>query len=237
MGDPFVHSEKETGNYWVSISDLMSGLMLIFLAIALFFMLQIRREQRDIEGVALVYDTLRIDLYDSLYDEFKDDLVEWGAEIDKETLSVRFKEPDVLFDSGESGLKPLFVNILNDFFPRYLQILKSPDYEEHIEEVRIEGHTSSFWAETTGDIAYMNNMVLSQRRTRSVLNHVLFMRHDYVLNNKEWLKSRITANGLSSSKLVFVNGVENRPQSQRVEFRIRTDAEDQMNRILSQIER
>jgi outer membrane protein OmpA-like peptidoglycan-associated protein len=236
VSEPFVTREEDSNEAWISVSDLMSGTMLVFLAIALFFMLQIQNEQREIEDVAKVYDNLKTELYKDLIEEFKDDLQDWGAEIEQDTLTVRFREPDVLFDLGSAGLKPRFIRILDDFFPRYVKILKRPEYEEHIEEIRIEGHTSSVWRfDTSEDSAYLLNMDLSQRRTRSVLANVLFLSHEFVARNREWLKIHITANGLSSSKLILVDGKEDPQRSQRVDFRIRTDAEEQMNEIFSHI--
>jgi outer membrane protein OmpA-like peptidoglycan-associated protein len=141
-----------------------------------------------------------------------------------------------LFDLGSAGLKPRFIRILDNFFPRYVQLLNKSKYDEHIEEIRIEGHTSSIWRfDTSEDAAYLYNMDLSQTRTRSVLEHVLFHSDEFVTRNREWLKTHITTTGLSSSKLIFVDGKEDPQRSQRVDFRIRTDAERQMNQILSHI--
>ena len=72
-------------------------------------------------------------------------------------------------------------------------------------------------------------MELSQNRTRSVLSYCLQM---VEADKKEWTKARITANGLSSSHLIFnMDGTENAALSRRVEFRIRTNAEKQLEKI------
>ena len=48
----------------------------------------------------------------------------------------------------------------------------------------------------------------------------------------DWTVARITANGLSSSHLIFnKDGTENQELSRRVEFRIRTNAEKQLEEI------
>ena len=46
-----------------------------------------------------------------------------------------------------------------------------------------------------------------------------------------WLKGLITANGLSSSQPILVNGAEDFELSRRVEFRVRTNAEKQLEEI------
>ncbi|MEE9256231.1 MAG: OmpA family protein, partial [bacterium] len=49
-----------------------------------------------------------------------------------------------------------------------------------------------------------------------------------------WAKSNITANGLSSSKIVkTATGEENKLLSRRVEFRVRTNADQMIARILA----
>ena len=94
-----------------------------------------------------------------MYRTFKDDLPVWHASLAKD-LSVRFEEPSVQFDIGQSILKPEFSRILSNFFPRYVRILSSDRFRNEIEEVRIEGHTSSLWKNMAAEPAYYENMRL-----------------------------------------------------------------------------
>jgi outer membrane protein OmpA-like peptidoglycan-associated protein len=74
-------------------------------------------------------------------------------------------------------------------------------------------------------------MALSQSRTRTALQYVLML--PQVKEQQTWLKSHLTANGLSSSKLIYdANGIENKNASQRVEFRVRTNADARISEIL-----
>jgi outer membrane protein OmpA-like peptidoglycan-associated protein len=79
-------------------------------------------------------------------------------------------------------------------------------------------------------------MRLSQNRTRTVLRYVLgTLGRDSV---SDWTKNLITANGLSSSDLIYTgSGKEDREASRRVEFRVRTNAESQLEQILNQLVR
>jgi hypothetical protein len=55
---------------------------------------------------------------------------------------------------------------------------------------------------------------------------------------KTWLISRLTANGLSSSRLRLTStGEEDREASQRVEFRVRTNAEVRIGEILREVQK
>lgn len=222
--------------HWIPLSDLMTGLMMMFMLIAILYMIKVENETQKIKDVAVIYNEMRSQLYEDLNAEFKQDLVKWGAELDKD-LTIRFKEPDVLFDTGKDGLKPKFIEILNDFFPRYIKILGSGKYKQSIEEIRIEGHTSSIWSVGTPEnTAYFLNMELSQARTRSVLQYVLLLPR--INAQQQWLKEHLTANGLSSSKLIYdANGKENKEGSQRVEFRVRTNADARISEILKTVQK
>jgi outer membrane protein OmpA-like peptidoglycan-associated protein len=218
--------------HWIPLSDLMTGLMVMFLLIAVMYMNRIEVERNKIREVAITYSELRDGLYEDLEKEFRSDLPKWKAELIKTDLSLRFTEPEVLFSTGSSELKPQFKMILADFFPRYVSILSSSKYRKSISEIRIEGHTSSAWTgAVTDEDAYYFNMDLSQARTRSALQYVLELTP--VSGEKSWLKQLLTANGLSSSHLaVRTDGAEDAERSRRVEFRVRTDAETRIAKIL-----
>ena len=186
-----------------------------------------------VKEVAVLYDQKRTVLYEQLVQEFASDLAQWNAEID-EDLTVRFNEPDVLFAVGSSQLRRKFINILDDFFPRYLALITSQEFRDSIAELRIEGHTSSFWNREnppSEQIAYLKNMDLSFERARSVLRHVMAL--PKVEDEQPWLRKHLTANGLSSSRLITdEQGNELTDRSQRVEFRVRTDVESRITKIL-----
>lgn len=223
-------------DHWIPLSDLMTGLMMVFMLVAIAFMIQVEQlmhkaeqQARQMKDVAVLYDETRERLYSELDNEFHADLRRWNAKLDRD-LAIRFEEPDVLFDNGKAELKPQFKKILDDFFPRYVRVIEK--YEDSIEEIRIEGHTSKFWNfQTPDDDAYFKNMELSQSRTRSTLQYVLLL--GAVAHQRNWLTAKLTANGLSSSRLRRnSDGSENPQASQRVEFRVRTNAEARLGEIL-----
>lgn len=218
--------------HWLSVSDLMAGLMMVFLFIAITLMRDAIIERDRMREVAVTYQENQRAIYNALIDEFQQDLPRWDAYIDSESLSFDFQSPDVLFESGESDIQPRFRTILADFFPRYLEVLD--DYRESIDEVRIEGHTSSVWQGAENETeAYFRNMDLSQRRTRSVLNYVYIL--DAVSGYKEWVKRHFAAVGFSSARPVLdENGREDMDKSRRVSFRVITNAEVQIRQILEE---
>ena len=231
----------------LSLGDLMAGLLLIFVLLLSFLMLNLtekeeslREKEKRLLEIVETYMKLREDLYLDLKSEFEKDLEKWKAVLNREKISVRFREPEVLFAPGKADVQPAFKRILDDFFPRYIRILReSKDsdgklkYSNDIAEIRIEGHTSSEWSqEASEEEAYIYNMKLSQDRTRSVLEYVLQI--PTINRNRDWLKQYLTANGLSSSKLIISrwDGTEDKVESRRVEFRVRTNAEKQLDKLL-----
>lgn len=221
---------------WAAIAGVTFVLMLTFLFIAIGYMTDAISEKQKIISLTHNYEKIQIQLTNDLQKEFSNNLEEWNATFDPSTLSIRFEYPEILFKVGSAELNDHFKTILDDFFPRFLQILCNPAYHDDIEEIRIEGHTSSEWeGEPSPRKAYFNNLELSQDRTRKVAKYLLSNIKDEKLFN--WTKSYVTANGLSSSKPILkTDGQENKIRSRRVEFRVKTNAEKQMIRIHKQTE-
>ena len=227
-----MRNKPETEEFWPSVSDLMSGLMIIFMFISVAFMLKVNREKQIIEDIAKKYQSIKVALYEDLHKEFDKDLVKWDAVIDKEHLSITFNNPDIYFKQGSSELSDRFKAILDDFFIRYVKILDSDRYRDEIEEVRIEGHTSTEWSNGTDRMtSYFKNMELSQNRTRATLEYIMML--PTMSPYTDFMIDKATANGLSYSKNIVMNGSEDKDRSRRVEFKIRTMAEKHIDEILN----
>jgi len=225
---------KEQEGHWVAVTDLMAGLMMVFLLISIVFMINVELQRKKITDVAILYDHLRTQLYEDLVTEFSPNLDDWGAEVQPD-LTFRFNKTELLFGKGESNLNPDFQTILSDFFPRYVGIITAPKYRDDILEVRIILHIFTGWlGATSEDDAYIYNMALSQARTRSTLAYLLSLSE--LKDQKVWLRKYLTANGLSSAKaIVDDNGIEDGDRSRRVEFKVRTDAEGKIATILEDV--
>ena len=152
---------------WMSFSDVMTGLMVIFMFIAISYMADVQKKQ------VMPFEELRAtkeQLYAELEKEFKGDFSEWEVELD-EDLSIKFTNPEVLFNSGKSDIRPNFADILNQFLPRYFDILLDTNYTNKIAEIRIEGHTDTVPAPKYDSDPYIGNVKLSQLRSSEVLKY------------------------------------------------------------------
>ncbi|WP_296090091.1 OmpA family protein [uncultured Treponema sp.] len=215
------------GDFNLSISDMMSALCAIFVLLCIGIILQLKQ-------ISEHYVRTKYTLYDDLNKEFYADLKNWNAEINSENLSIRFKDPDVLFVMNQAVLRNSYKQILDDFFPRLLKVVS--DYKNLIEEIRIEGHSSEATERIkTGRITerqdYEEGMELSQARTRSVLSYCL--NDTKYPKENEWIRSKIIAIGYSKSHPVKVNGKIDWNASRRVEFRIKLNSDSEIQKYLA----
>ncbi|EAI0140120.1 OmpA family protein, partial [Campylobacter jejuni] len=99
--------------------------------------------------------------------------------------------------------------ILSEYFDA---ILEDPKIFSNIENIIIEGHTDS-------DGSYIYNLDLSQKRAYEVMNFI------YTFYKSDKLQKLLMASGRSFSDPVFVNGVEDKDKSRRIEikFSIKND--------------
>jgi len=222
--------KEENNPFGLSVGDLMAALLLIFVLLLMATLLKLQKERENVMEVAKEHLETKQSIYKDLHNEFTGYIANGIVSIDSNTLMMRFISPSVEFASGQDKLNPYFKTLLNDFFPRYILVLEN--YKKDLREIRIEGHTDTDYT-WKGINEYFYNMELSQDRTRSTLSHCLRMIYTDT-STYNWVKPLITANGLSSSKLILdEDGNEDSNASRRVEFRIRTNAEEKLDIIYS----
>lgn len=225
-------------NVWMSLSDLMTGLMIIFLFIAIAYISRVQSNQ----SVLTEYVETKKNLHDKLVKEFQGDTLKWQMSIGKD-LSMKFENPTVLFDQGSYELTPGFKLILDDFLPRYFNILLNDSLRSKIKEVRIEGHTDDVPFPTLDPDPYIANVILSQQRALSVLKYFREMEiyKQYTEQQRRLLEFWFTANGLSFGKALDKDGEYtqisgkdiNREYSRRVEFRIVTSGDEVLENFVN----
>ena len=229
--------KKESEDQWISISDIMTVLMIIFLFISILYIKRIQQQIKIIKQANSAIHEISKEhtdhkqiIYDLLKEEFDKDLKKWGAKLLKDPIVIRFLSPEIMFHSGKSTIQPYFKNILFEFCPRYFSVLSR--FKKRIEEVRIEGHTSFEWQGAKTQLeAYFNNLKLSQNRTISVLEYCIAVKA-LQSNIRSWTIKNATANGLSSSRpLCLSDSPACRNLNRRVEFRVQIKNEDILNKI------
>jgi chemotaxis protein MotB len=238
------HDEEET-SYWLSYSDMMAALLLIFILIISFTLLQAKgqyenkeqelSEQQDIikEQEKLLAEQqdeldriigIRSDLIEDLHTEFSGS--DLNVLIDSQTGAITF-DASVLFDVGESEIKDEGLEFLKSFIPRYCGVILQDKYKDYVSEIIIEGHT-----DTNG--TYLYNLELSQQRAFSVATFCLTESSGVLPSSEiETLRSVLTANGRSYSNPVYNDdGTVNLSASRRVEFKFRLKDDEMIDEMV-----
>ncbi len=243
------HASEET--YWLSYSDMMAALLLVFVLIISFTMLQAKKqyeekeqelqEQRDqlveqkqqlIEQQEIMESQqqkldkvigVRSDLAAALRQEF--DGSELKISVDPSTGAITL-DSSILFDVDKYDIKESGRIFLQSFLPRYVGVLLKPEYKAYISEIIIEGHTDT-------DGTYMYNLELSQQRALSVAR-LCVMEESSTLNAQELEEVRpiLTANGRSYSDPIYdEEGNVDMAASRRVEFKFRLTDEEMIKEM------
>ncbi|APJ02778.1 OmpA family protein [Silvanigrella aquatica] len=216
--------EQNSGSkqsHWIPLSDMMTGLMCVFLLISLICIIELQSRAKVAIQLAQDFQGARTDLANDFNKNFANESSKYGG-IYLGNTDFRFTGNTFL--TGSYELNESFKHYLNNFFPKYLSILLKEQFKKYIIEIRIEGHTSPYWTDAKSELdAYIKNMALSQARARATLEYILNIDSPIIKDKKNfsWLKEKLTANGLSSSrplKKINTNNIDY-SASQRVEFK------------------
>jgi len=207
----------------MGLADMMSALMMTFMFISIAFLAQL--EQSHI--------TFTKELNTALHDEFDQDMVRWKAEITGDNV-VRFHAPFLL---GSTTIPDGFKGVLREFCPRYIKVLVQDEFIDGIQEVKVEGHTSKGWNNRTNpEDSFIKNIELSQQRAINVLSFCYLLEDPNISLKREWLEKYFHANGLASSKPVFIEGHISTDLSRRVDFMVIPKLNRQHNADISNLQ-
>tara|TARA_B000000557_G_scaffold263441_1_gene266277 strand:+ start:4360 stop:5082 length:723 start_codon:yes stop_codon:yes gene_type:complete len=228
-------TKKQDDSYWTYVSDIMTGMTIVFLFIAIIYIKKASEMAETIKDIVVDYSKIK-ELYEEMIkEEFSEDFEDWDAIFNPEDLSFQFNSSEVLFKEGKAELSDQFKSMLDDFIPRYIFIIKNERFTGQIKAIQIEGHTSSDWGQgkQRGIDAYIKNMKLSQNRSSNVLKYILSI--DDIGEDDLWTRNKLSAVGYSSSKILYdIEGQsrkENELASRRVSFKLIMDIDSQLKKI------
>ena len=160
------HAE-EGESYFMSMTDMMGGLLLIFIILLAYFALQLQSKTAELTGA----NQTRAEILNDLQQSLKDKGLQ--VEIDTKTGVLRLPD-DVLFDKGQwelpdrgqaaiSKVASAMVEVLPCFTTSNL--CKGARSPQLIDAVFVEGHTDS-----DAMVGAMNNYGLSVRRAETTFS-------------------------------------------------------------------
>jgi chemotaxis protein MotB len=202
---------NEENIFSLSISDLMTALLLVFILILSGISLKLAKQQEEnrerLDMISVQEEAKR-----RIIAQLRGEMDQFDIEVDPKTGAIRIKEA-ILFEFGRAELKKNGKQFLHQFIPRYVEILFAKrEIKEQIGQVIIEGHTDNI-----GD--YLYNMKLSMDRAYNVVHYVYseeFVDFDY----KDILRKKLSADGRSFVNPISENNtIEGRRSNRRVEFK------------------
>ena len=204
-------TEDNTDNiFWVTMTDLMSALMLVFLV--LFFYTYMTGSYNKIEQSIEQKKTAEI-IEKSLESQ------DIQASIDNSGV-VKISDLE-LFEVNSYQLSEKGKKYLDKFAPAYFNSLFSNNYmSDHLDKIIVVGHTDSqtFKGKFSDDEQYMKNMELSLKRAYEVASYMTSTQYDKKYGKK--LRKMIIVEGASFSNPIITNSKEDYAKSRRVELKL-----------------
>ncbi|SSY80043.1 OmpA/MotB family protein [Alysiella crassa] len=169
--EPVMETEDEATT-WIALSDLMTGLMAIFLTLSIAILVN-QHAQRDeiVQDVQMALKNSGLEI-----------------ETDPRTGDMNIAA-DFAFESGKAVLKPEGKAILDQLMPVFAKTVfaeLSGEQQEQITRLIVEGHTDSVGG-------YASNMKLSTERANAVLTYIDTEMPDFP--HKAELLAKMTAVG------------------------------------------
>lgn len=208
---PKIDDSAESNIFWVTMTDLMTGLVLVF--IVLFFYTYINSHYQ-----AFQQNMAKENASKTLQQSLKNQSIE--ATVDPVSGIVKISDLE-LFEVNSYKLSAKGKAYLDKFAPAYLNSIFTNDYlNRNIDKIIIQGHTDSqtYKGKYTQDEQYMKNMELSLNRAYEVANYIT--NTPYNKNNGNRLRKMIIVEGASFSEPVLLGGKEDFAKSRRVELKI-----------------
>ena len=204
--------EINDGNiFWITMTDLMTGLVLVF--IVLFFYTFLTGHVDKIQQEMAQENASK-----SLQETLKQKDIE--ATVDPVSGIVKISDLE-LFEVNSYKLSSKGKTYLDKFAPAYLDSLFSNEYlDKNIDKIVIQGHTDSqtFTGKFSDDEQYMKNMELSLNRAYEVANYMTNTPYNKANGNR--LRKMIIVEGASFSEPILVNGKEDYAKIRRVELKL-----------------
>ena len=144
--------------FWISFSDLMTALMVLFLFVMSVALLSVTRTVTDAERKQAEYDREIADLLKDFSNAARQTT---GISVDTKKRTIEFGDK-ARFDTGSSVLRPEQARELRAFIPRVLEIADSPKAKRWLKRVVVEGYTDRRGS-------YLLNLNLSLQRSQRVL--------------------------------------------------------------------
>lgn len=210
---PNIHNEGDENVFWVTMSDLLLGLTVVFLVLFVFAITGFT--QNKINEKEAQYEVT---------EKIAQELEKNNIKVDVDKFSGTIKISDLeLFELNSWELSDKGKNYMSKFVPVYLNVIMTDEkIKENISQIIVQGHTDSqnFAGAKTLQEQYYRNMDLSLKRASSVAQYIVFSQYKGKNNYEKELFKLLSVEGKGPSEPILVNGREDFAKSRRVELKI-----------------
>lgn len=239
----YKHEQEEEISYWLSFSDLMAGLLIVFILITVIMVFDLSESTEESDIAKEEYENMheelkttkkRLDNITSINDKIivllKKELGD-TVEINEDTGAISLKS-DLLFDSGKSTLKKAGREFIKVNMPAFFKVLLSDkDIKDNINAIVIHGFTDD-----VGN--YDSGLKLSQDRARTVFQYIIY--EPTFSEYAQDLKELVVLSGVSETRLLEQEEEESielwRARNRRVEFQFELKFREIFETIKEQLE-
>ena len=217
--------QDEETSYWLSFSDLMASVLIIFILLFVYNLVVYDESMNEREKMIQELTSTRMKIIAMLQEEFdKEDI---DIIIDPKTGAIQLNE-SILFDTGKSQLKDEGKVFAEKFIPIYVNILLgNAEIKSQLSQIIIEGHTDDVGG-------YLYNLKLRQERSLSVAQFLLNPEFNY--KYKDEMEKYLTINGRSYSEPILNSDDSiNKDASRRVEIKFRLKEEEVLLQIQKEL--
>lgn len=205
------NSEEDENVFWVTMTDLLLGLSIIFMT--LFILAMTGFTQNKLQQQASQSEVAK-----ELTKNMKEQKID--ASVDKLTGQVKISDLE-LFELNSYELSDKGKKYLNKFIPIYVNtIFSNQKLYDKVSNVVIQGHTDSqtFKNVSSKEEQFTKNMDLSLKRANAVAEYIFKTSYNKKYTDK--LTKTVIVEGKSYTEPVLVNGKEDYGKSRRVELKL-----------------
>ena len=181
--------EEETsvddGHYYISISDLMTSLLFVFILILSYVMLSFVKKEDELSNEIKKIEQ-NIEYRGELLQDLQEELLgkNISVEIDKENGNMRLKS-DLLFKSGSATISKEGKRQIGEIAQLFMIKMIEPKYKMAIDTIFIEGHTDSIPIRVSNTCRDLwSNKELSAQRAINTYSEMLLVTDNKIYNLK-----------------------------------------------------
>jgi len=210
--------------FWVTMSDLMLGLSIIFMTLFVLAMTGFTQQ-------SLEQKKNQIKAAEQLQEQLKKHQID--ADVDKLTGDIKISDLE-LFDTGSYALSENGKAFLDKLIPIYIDtIFEKKELIDGVDNIVIQGHTDSqsFASAHTKEEQFVKNMELSTKRANAVAEYMFKTNYDKTYTPD--LIKMVVVEGKSFTEPILIDGKEDYAKSRRVEMRLKVKTTDILQTLFS----